>query len=276
MTHAASLIELNAADTSVTVASLRGALVTSFRIGERELLYLDQATFADSKQNVRGGIPVLFPTPGKLEGDAWAYAGRQGSMKQHGFARTLAWNVVERRADSLVLGLDADEQTLAQFPWQFAATLTFAVAPARLRLTLKIENRADTTMPFGVGYHPYFHVADKARASIHTAATRAFDNVTKKNVDFLGFDLPQREVDLHLLDHDSSESTLRFGDGTRIRVSASPEFKRWVVWTLTGKDFVCLEPWTSPANALNTRDGLLELARGQSLEMWVEMEFLKS
>jgi len=273
MPDSTSLIELDASNTSVTVAPFRGALVTSFRVGGRELLYLDPATFADPKQNVRGGIPVLFPSPGKLEGDAWAHGGRHGSMKQHGFARTLAWNVVEQQSASLVLDLKSSEQTLAQFPWPFAVTLTFAVSASRLRLTMKIDNRSDTPMPFGLGYHPYFHVTDKARARIDTAATRAFDNVIKQEVDFLGFDLTRREVDLHLLDHGSSAGTLRFADGSHLNVSASPQFKRWVVWTLAGKDFVCLEPWTSSANALNTGAGLLEVASGQSRELWVEMAF---
>jgi len=268
-----ALIEINAADTAVTIAPFRGALVTSFRVGDRELLYLDQATFADPKQNVRGGIPVLFPSPGKLEGDRWTYGGQQGSMKQHGFARTQEWTVADRQPDSLRLALESNEQTLAQFPWQFRASLTFAVSPARLRLTLKIDNLSNSTLPFDLGYHPYFQVLDKARARIDTAATRAFDNVVKQDVAFQGFDLTQREVDLHLLDHGSSASMLRFADGSRLSLSASPEFQRWVVWTLAGKDFVCLEPWTSPGNALNTREGLIELASGQSRELWVELAF---
>ena len=268
-----AIVQLGTATTAVTVAPFRGALVTSFRVDNRELLYLDQATLADPKQNVRGGIPVLFPAPGKLEGDAWAYVGQQGSMKQHGFGRTLPWTVSERTPDSLLLGLEWNEQTLMQFPWQFRAQLRFAVGVGRLRLTMKVENLADSTMPFGLGYHPYFQVADKARARIDTAATRAFDNVTKQNVAFHGFDLTQREVDLHLLDHDSSVGTLHFADGSHLSVSAAPEFKRWVVWTLAGKDFVCLEPWTSAGNALNTGAGLIELPPGQSRELWVELVY---
>src|SRR4051812_14284875 len=176
------LIELNSAETSVTIAPSRGALTTSFRVRGRELLYLDRATFDDPQQNVRGGIPVLFPSPGKLDGDAWNYAGRQGAMKQHGFARTQSWTVIERRADSALLSLESNEQTLAQFPWKFRARLRFVVSQARLRLTMKIDNLSEAVLPFGLGYHPYFQVVDKARAHIDTAATRAFDNVSKQEV----------------------------------------------------------------------------------------------
>jgi len=81
--------------------------------------------------------------------------------------------------------------------------------------------------------------------------TVTLDNVTKTIVPFRGFDLTANEVDLHLLDHGSSDSALDWADGAHLDLRASPEHKRWVVWTLAGRDFVCVEPWTARANALN-------------------------
>lgn len=257
---------------AVTIAPERGALVTSFRVGDRELLYLDAATLVDSTKNVRGGIPVLFPSPGKLEGDSWQRQGQSGALKQHGFARNLPWTVVETETAVLSLVLTSNEQTLLQYPWHFTAILKFTLSAAKLRITMKIKNRSESAMPFGLGYHPYFQIADKGRANIDTSATRAFDNVTKRIVPFSGFDLTRDEVDLHLLDHGSDASAVHFAGGC-IAVSASQDFKRWVVWTLAGKDFVCLEPWTSPGNALNSGDGLITLAAGQIHESWIELEF---
>src|SRR6185295_578367 len=103
---------------------------------------------------------------------------------------------------------------------------------------MSIENSSagGPPMPFGAGFHPYFAVprADKAKATITTKATRAFDNVTKKDGPFRGFDLTQGEVDLHLHDHGGTESTLAWGEGAGARkvvVRGSPEFTHWVVWT---------------------------------------------
>ena len=39
-----------------------------------------------------------------------------------------------------------------------------------------------------------------------------------------------------------------------------------VFWTVKGKPFYCLEPWTAGRNALNTGERLLSLAPGDSLE----------
>lgn len=261
--------------TTATVAPARGALVTSFRVDCRELLYLDRETFLDPAKNVRGGIPVLFPSPGKLADDRWQRGGHAGRMKQHGFARTRAWQVGRTAADSVELHLNSDGETLAEYPWPFAATLRIAVSDARLRLAMSIVNTGSEAMPFALGYHPYFAVADKQRARIDTGARRQLDNVTKQVSDFHGFDLTAGEVDVHLLDHAAQRMPLHLGDGSGIEVSASDAFAHWVVWTVAGKDYVCVEPWTSPGNALNTGDRLLHLAPGGMHESFMDIAFTR-
>ncbi|HMJ16080.1 MAG TPA: galactose mutarotase [Polyangiaceae bacterium] len=269
------VLEDEADHSRALIAPERGALVTSFSVGARELLYLDESTLIDATKNVRGGIPVLFPSPGKLKNDAWTRAGHSGTMKQHGFARNLPWTVASTSdtAALVTLELTSNAETLEQFPWPFHATLRFELSGASLRITARIENTGATPMPFALGYHPYFAVHDKARARIATRATRAYDNVQKRSVPFTGFDFTSTELDLHLLDHGASSCALLLADGTRLDVRGSPEFQRWIVWTLTGKDYVCLEPWTALGNALNTGEGLLEVEPGKSRELWVEFSF---
>jgi galactose mutarotase-like enzyme len=257
----------------VEIAPERGGMVTRFRASGRELFYLDEATFRDETKNVRGGNPVLFPSPGPLANDRFAWGGRSGSMKQHGFARNRPWTAVEESARTLTLELRSDDVTRAQFPWDFVVRAKHDLAGTRFRITNRIENTGDAPMPFAFGFHPYFSVTDKSRAKIPTKATRAFDNVTKKEIDVTGpIDLTQKEVDLHLFDHGGTEATLDRGDGRRVVVRASPEYHRWVIWTLAGKDFVCLEPWTAGADALNREGQALVVAPGETKELFVEIE----
>jgi galactose mutarotase-like enzyme len=257
----------------VTLVPARGAIVTRFRVGERELLYLDEATLLDPGKNVRGGVPLLFPSPGKLAGDRYERGGHAGSMKQHGFARDVAWQVKSHEGRSATLAIESTDATRAMYPWDFRATVTYTLRGRCLRLDFAVDSTGRETMPFGFGIHPYFAVADKASARIATNATRAFDNVTKKDVAFHGFDLTKGEVDVHLLDHGSTASELAWGDGAKLAIRGSPEFGRWVVWTLPGKPFVCVEPWTAPGNALNTGESLIELAPGGRRALWTELEY---
>ena len=275
-TTTGDIIELGDDDSSVTIVPGRGALVTRFRVGDRDLLFMDESTLRDPTKNVRGGIPVLFPSPGRLSADRFERGGHSGSMKQHGFARDLAWRArTHGAADAAraTLVLESSDATRVMFPWSFRVTLVVALRGATLRLDVSVENTGNEPMPFAFGIHPYFLVVDKAGARIATRATRAFDNVTKTVVPFRGFDLTAKEVDLHLLDHGGSESTLEWADGAHLDLRASPELTRWVVWTLAGRDFVCVEPWTAPADALNTGESLLVLEPGATQQLWIEMAY---
>jgi galactose mutarotase-like enzyme len=259
MSETLEFITLRRDAAEVRIAPERGAIVTSFRTGEREWLYLDQATLNDRSKNVRGGIPLLFPTPGKLANDRWSHAGKRGELKQHGFARNLPWAIDARSESHVVLSIRSDATTLASYPWRFSANVTYSLGARALEIRFDIANEDVSPMPFALGLHPYFLVRDKASARMPTPASRAYDNVAKHDVPFGGFDFTRGEVDLHLLDHGSSSAQLD-ADGGTISIDCSPEFMRWVIWTLPGKDFICVEPWTAPGNALNSGESLLELA----------------
>ena len=264
-------------DNRVVIAPRRGALVTSWQVAGRELLYMDDSTLHDTTKNVRGGIPVLFPSPGKLLSDTFAYKGRVGTdLKQHGFARLMPWQVRESSTETLVLGLASDATTLTRFPWSFQAQLGFTVHGHALQLSFSLENTDSEPLPFALGYHPYFLIRESEKASVRIAskATQAFDNVRKQVVPFAGFDLTQPELDLHLLDHNSQECSLAWSDGSVLQLRADPELAVWVVWTLAGRDFVCLEPWSARGNALNTGHNLLTVEPGQTRNIQLELAFL--
>ena len=269
----------DANDSALWLAPSRGGMATRLRLGGREIFYLDESTLRDPTKNVRGGNPVLFPQPGKLAGDTFVRGAQRGALKQHGFARTEHWALIGTSTDgaaSATLQLVATEETRAAYPWDFTARFTYALRGRVLRIEQSFTNESDTPMPFGAGFHPYFYVPqrEKASATIGTTATRAFDNVTKKTEALLPIDLAQAEVDLHLVDHGARPCTLEWPSGSLI-VRASEQYTHWVIWTLRDKDFVCVEPWTCPGDALNTGERLLVLARGETRMLWVEYEALR-
>jgi galactose mutarotase-like enzyme len=262
-------VVLKSENACVYVAPERGGMATRFYVGETPVFYLDDLTLLDPTKNVRGGAPVLFPAPGKLEGDSWVH----GKMGQHGFARSAKWDVTDQTESAVSLRLTATEATRAVFPWNFTVNYVYRLTGPLLRIEQRFESFGEKPMPFGAGFHPYFHVpqADKAHARIPTHAKRAWDNVLKQEIDLSGpIDLTVKEVDLHLLGHGGSSAALETRSG-RIDVKCSEEFKRWVVWTQAGKDFVCLEPWTAPGNALNSGTDLLYTPPIR--ELWTDISF---
>lgn len=254
-------LHLACEDARATVRPERGAIVTSLSFGGDELLFLDRPTLDDPAKNVRGGVPILFPCAGPLPGGAFVHRGVRHEMRQHGFARERAFAVAESGEGGCTLSLDSDAQTRAAFPFDFRLTLAYRLAARSLAIEAAVENRAVEPLPLHFGLHPYFRVADaqKPRARVECDATRAWDNVAKREVAFPGWDLTAPELDLHALDHPTPSATLQRDDGRRITVSGSPELRHWVVWTLAGRDFVCLEPWTARAGVLDGGPGLPNL-----------------
>ena len=99
-----------------------------------------------------------------------------------------------------------------------------------------------------------------------TDATSAYDNRSGRATPLRGpIDLTASEVDLHLYDHwPRTVRLVRPGDRDLDLALGLPD-RVLVIWTQAGKDFVCVEPWTAPANAL--ADGkALRLAPQTTLE----------
>lgn len=258
----------------VEIAPERGGLVTRFDVNGDPALFLDEATLTDPGKNVRGGIPILFPIAGRLPGDLWVAGATEREMRPHGFARNRPWRVTGKGFARIAMELSDDAETRAAFPFAFRLDLGVSVSGRTLRLELSVENRSAAPMPIHAGFHPYFFVPDasKREARIPTPATRAWDNLARAEVPVAGVDLARAEVDLHLLDHGPSHIRLeRPAPLPAIRVDASPEFGAWVIWTLAGRDFVCVEPWTAPAGALATGAGLLFVEPGGSRRLSVAM-----
>lgn len=252
----------------------RGALVSRFIVEGEPILFLDESTLVDPTRSVRGGIPVLFPAPGVLPGGTYPVEGREYPMRRHGFARDLPWEVRTQEASRVVLALGHSEQTLREFPWRFEALLAVTLVGTALHLSFTAENRDSRPMPLHFGYHPYFFVphANKASATVETDASRAWDNRQGATVTFSGLELTGPEVDIHLLDHSLQGTTLERGPGLRpVELAWSPSFTTLVVWTLAGRDFVCVEPWTAPGGALKTGQRLLTVAPGATFASELEI-----
>lgn len=254
-----------AAGARLELAPARGGLLLAARAAGDELLWLDESTFLDSHQNVRGGIPVCFPIAGRLPKDAAEFEGRSIRLPQHGFARNLPWRVREEREDGVECALASSEATRGAFPFEFELRVAYRIVGGALSVESRVENRGEVPMPLHLGFHPYFWVpaAKKGAARFLAAAERAFDNRVGRECSYAPPALGGDEVDLHLLDPRGGAVRLRCPGGPSLRLDHAA-FPTLVVWTLPGRDFVCLEPWSAPAGALATGRGLARLAPGDT------------
>jgi galactose mutarotase-like enzyme len=241
----------------VVLAPTRGGMVTRFIVRDTNVLYLDADTLRDPVKNVRGGIPVLFPIAGRLADDKYQWDGATYTMKQHGFARNMPWAIVDQATDGgarLGLALTANAMTRPQYPFDFRLAVTYVLSEGRLTVQTRVSNLGAWNMPMHPGLHPYFQLPDrnKGAARVVTDATRAFDNRTGSTVAlYEPIDLAADVVDMHVLDHWPRTVRLTRPEDRDLELSLGVPDRVLVVWTERGRDFVCVEPWTARANALN-------------------------
>lgn len=257
----------------------RGAIITHWSLQQQDILYLDNDRFADPNLSVRGGIPILFPICGNLPNNTYQYQGQSYPLKQHGFARDLPWQVTpaseaNNNSESLTLVLNSNDQTRAVYPFDFELAFTYKLIGNALEIHQRYTNHADEPMPFSTGLHPYFATSDKTQLEFDIAASEYQDQITKAVHPFTGtFDLSCDELDLAFTKvAEPCASIIDQGRGFKISLSYSDLYSTLVFWTIKGKDFYCLEPWSAPRNSLNTGEHLTELAPGESLETSVTLE----
>ncbi|MBE9139250.1 aldose epimerase [Nodosilinea sp. LEGE 07088] len=254
----------------------RGGIATRWQVEGQDIFYFDRDRFANPELSVRGGIPILFPICGNLPDNQYHLDGQAYRLKQHGFARDLPWQATQQdvsEAASLTLELSSDEATLAHYPFEFKLAFTFQLKGHTLDIGQRFTNLSDQSMPFSTGLHPYFLVEDKSQLEFEIPSTEYRNHLTGSTEPFGGsFDMTQDEIDLAFQGLTAPAATVTDHHlGRRLTLSWSADYTKLVFWTVKGKDYYCLEPWTAPRNALNTGENLLVVEPQQTMTTHVRM-----
>ena len=273
-----------------------------------DLLYTDPALFGDGRPT-RSGVPILFPFPNRIRDGRFAWEGKEYSLPTndpsvknaiHGFACRRPWRVVGQGIDASSAWVTGEFQAsrdgpdcLALWPADYVLRITVRLGPGVLRVEAEIENPDGRTLPFGLGYHPYFRVPSASDCLVRTPAREMWTLVDslptgeRRPVDAArDLTAPRRFADLQLDDlltglPEPDADGLRdcgavacAGDALHLR--ASPTFREAVVFTPPHRQAFCIEPYTCTTDAINLQArgveaGLLTLAPGGRWTAVVEM-----
>ncbi len=264
-------------DSKVVLCPERGGIVISCRLRGIELLYLDRDTFLNPQANIRGGIPVLFPIAGQLVNGEYEWNGQTYKMKNHGVARILPWEVIATNTEneaSITVALHSNADTLAVYPFEFELRFTYKLQDGNLTIDQQYKNLSQQAMPMVAGFHPYFATEGKNLTYV-TDSTRMLDYNDKQEKPFNGsLNLETMVESAALLDAAQPRITFPLAQGRKVKLSYSEQFRYVVLWSVEGKPFVCVEPWTALNEALNDKEGLLLVSPGntQSLTLNIACE----
>ncbi len=264
------------AQSRLEVVPERGGMVTSWRIQGQDILYMDQERFANRELSVRGGIPILFPICGNLPDDIYIYQNQQYILKQHGFARNLPWEVQEQLTEdfaAITLVLESNEETHQVYPFDFELAFTYQIQGNKLVIKQRYTNKSEEIMPFSSGLHPYFFTSNKKDLVLEIPANQYQDQNTKEIHPFTGnLNFEQEEIDIAFSPVSKNTGSIKNNRSNwKVTLNYSDLYSALVFWTVKGKQYTCLEPWTALRNALNTGEHLINLEPGKSCETVVEM-----
>lgn len=243
----------------------RGGILLQLTLQGKEILYLQEETFADPTKNIRGGNPVLFPICGPLPNNEYQFKGHTYTMRQHGFARNKAWDVVDQASNWATLHLRDDEETLEQYPFHFSLEFTYKLENGKLTINQTYKNLSSETMPFYAGFHPYFNV-NHSTTHYGIPATQYVDNedgLTKPFENNLK-DIPIQ--DAKLFNPVSGEISRLSHNQDTIEVDYSNHFTTIVVWSEKPNQYVCLEPWMALPDGFNQKEGVVRLPAHEELQ----------
>lgn len=232
-------------NSNVSYCPERGGIITSIKFGGKEILYLDEGTFRDTKGNVKGGVPILFPNAGPI-----TESSDFPNLEQHGFARKSEWkneNTEEGFKETLV----TDKETIKMYPYDFKFSVSGRFEKdGSFTMIQEIENKEENKdLPISMGLHPYFKVPNNRKGDIKfnfeggkfiEGQVETWANGKAVSVDNPKIKDPCAVMEINM----PSLGTLT--------IDASLEYKKIWIWSMPDKDFVCIEP------VMRNKNGLVE------------------
>lgn len=264
-------------ETEALVSPLLGANLCRLTYDGRRVIDFEPDMLA---RGLYTGAFLLYPFPNRMENNRYVYNGKTYSHPystapdayMHGIARKETFRVESLRADggraSVTCALDVTpgSPVYALFPFEHRFLVTYIVTPGCLRVEFSIENQGQTTLPFGLGIHPYFirlsgdegttiQVPAATRMKATPALLPTGETAPVKGMHDLREGKPLNALDLDDVFLDRAEgvkTVIRYeGLPFRAELDAGPSFTHFVVFTPPGKPYFCVEHQSCSTDAFN-------------------------
>lgn len=282
---------------SVRVSSIGGQLLSVKKDGKEYLWQGDPAFWEDR-------APNLFPYIARLTKGTYTVHGKEYHLPIHGFLPAAEMKAEAQEESLLVLRLDADESTLACYPFVFTLRIRYELNQDTLRIAYEVENGGTEEMYFGIGGHPGFQAPLEEGLSFEDYFLE-FESEGQSGTDAqppvrIGFSptcflngkdepwplekgcrIPLRhdlfDDDAIVLSHTPKTVVLRSekgGRGVRVRFPQMPYIGFWHA-VKKPAPYVCIEPWSSlpsrqdVVEELSEQPGLIHLeGKGVYRNLW--------
>ncbi len=217
----------------------------------------DQEILYQGDQAWSGKNPSLFPIVGSTYSKDYQIDGKTYSMKNHGLIRYATLKNVPSN-NSIIFSLDASEETLSQYPFDFHYEIKYELIDNKVKISYLIQNKDAKDMPFGFGLHPGFKLNDVFESyTLRFSECEECQRVNLEDnssvpVSFSEWKLSREDLKKYATlvykNFKSNSVTLCHGDEKCLSVHFDG-FPFLALWSHeTPSDYICIEPWYSHAD----------------------------
>ena len=230
----------------------------------------------------------------------WLLGDERYPMTGHGFARDYPWEVVSQEADDggarVTLRFVDRPETRERYPFGFELSVTYELAEGSLaiRYDVRAADGNEKPMPFSIGNHITFKTPLVSGSSVAEtifvtpSRTRLLkddfgfpsgETEPRSHADGISLDKWEPRVAISLTGYEGEPWVeIRDPQGLSIRMSHSasktPEqpYIQFNVWGDPHDGYFSPEPWMGMQNSLNSKQGLVELAPGETLDWTIRVD----
>ncbi|MFL8712305.1 aldose 1-epimerase family protein [Clostridioides sp. GD02377] len=217
--------------------------------------------------------PILFPIVGKLVDNETIIEENLYSMTQHGFARDMEFEIIDKGDTFISYKLTDNESTLEKYPYSFELIINYTLKDNSINIEWIVKNTDSKDIFFSIGGHPAFnlplfeqndfskyHLEFKKRSDVEkiNLNTSFIDDIT-----FIG-NLKNLQLSPELFKNDAliytniDEVSICNNDGGKYITLSMQDFPLVGIWTPYYSEtnstapFLCIEPWYGLADSIHS------------------------
>lgn len=271
-----------------------GAKILEFNmtLEENVVPVLWKTDFKELYSNEFGKSDILFPFPNRLDGGFYEYNGTQHAFpinekefdnSIHGFLRERKFHfiheTIQKNSIEIVFSHTFDGEP--SYPFPFVFEIAYRIGSNFFQASFSITNTGNRTMPFGLGWHPYFVLDKYGSGKVNLPPLK----------EYLVDDryLPTGKIRIHtnrFFEADDHFYNATFEimeeppvyqlvlDKNTLEIKASDSFSFLQLYTPPGMGVMAIEPMTCCINSFNNKIGLMELSPQETFDATIQIQRL--
>ena len=244
----------------------KGAELFSLKNNEKEFIWNGDQQFWGKHS------PILFPIVGTLKDGTYNYDNKNYSLSRHGFARDMEFEVIEKASNSIVFSLKSSQETLENYPFEFELQIKYELIANSLSVGYLVKNLSDKKMPFSIGAHPAFALANEFNNySLSFKNDEVLDYYLLENglvsnkTNQIQLINNQLQLDYNIFANDALVIKSLASKSIEILENNVPfikiifeDFPNLGIWTVNNAGFICIEPWFGYSDVTTSNGNLSE------------------